>query len=76
MLKGLTNAYELDIQAKNHSYSLLEHSLAETKEELEECRNKIKNDNYELTSLVKIKKDLEGQRKLYMSELDDSQTKG
>lgn len=73
---GLTNAYELDIESKNQSINQLEQILIETKQELNSSVQKLDENSYEIENLRTIKKGLEDQRSLFLSEQDDNTMKG
>jgi len=75
-LEGLTNAYELDLQAKVQAYAQLEQVLVAAKEQLAEAKNDNDNDKFELENLKRIKHDLEAQRELFTSVLDNEEIKG
>lgn len=75
-LEGLVNAHEMDKDAQMRRLAALEEDLADANKQLENARNQIECDKYELSSLENLRKDWEAQRSCLTRDLQDSDLKG
>ena len=75
-LEGLVNAHEMDKDAQMRRLAALEDDLADANKQLENARNQIECDKYELSSLENLRKDWEAQRSCLTRDLQDSDLKG
>lgn len=75
-IKGLADAYKIDMNKKQIEISNLENKLDEYSNELKTARSESELDKTELSNLEGVRRDLVAQRELLTNELNDSDLKG